>query len=165
MATRSRLVLHSVVAVLVLPGPDAFAVPLLWIRPPLPPAGLAPSGLLVACAGAILLGWCVVTFFTSGHGTLAPWAPPESLVCVGPYRWSRNPMYVGVLLILAGWAIAFASPGLGVYAAAVAVAFHLRVRLAEEPWAERTFPDDWPSYAGRVPRWLGSVPGRRDENA
>ncbi|TLY80921.1 MAG: hypothetical protein E6K41_08890 [Gammaproteobacteria bacterium] len=50
------------------------------------------------------------------HGrTVAPWAPPRKLVTSGPYRLSRNPMYIGVIDVLLG------------YALAVAIAFHLRV--------------------------------------
>lgn len=165
MPGRARLVLHAIIAFLVLPGTVAFAVPLLWLRPAHLLHGFNPVGFIIAVVGSALLLWCVGHFFVSGRGSLAPWAPPERLVRIGPYRWSRNPMYIGVLLILAGWAIAFRSPGLGLYAGAIAVAFHFRVLLAEEPWAERTFPDDWPAYAGRVPRWLGSVPGRGDQHA
>jgi protein-S-isoprenylcysteine O-methyltransferase Ste14 len=154
MVATSRLVLHAAVAFLVLPGTVAFAVPLLWLRPAHPLQGFNFAGFTIAAIGSALLLWCVGHFFVSGRGSLAPWAPPERLVRAGPYRASRNPMYLGVLLILTGWALAFRSPTLGVYAALVAVAFHLRIRLAEEPWLARTFPDDWPPYSQSVPRWM-----------
>jgi len=77
------------------------------------------------------------------HGrTVAPWAPPRKLVTSGPYRLSPNPMYIGVIDVLLG------------YALAVAIAFHLRVLVSEEPWARRTFGADWEDYRARVPRWL-----------
>jgi protein-S-isoprenylcysteine O-methyltransferase Ste14 len=98
--------------------------------------------------------WCVRDFYVSGRGTLAPWDPPRRVVAVGLYRYSRNPMYVGVTLMLLGWATAFAVPGLFVYAAVVAVGFHLRVVLGEEPWLARTHGAEWDEYARRVPRWL-----------
>jgi protein-S-isoprenylcysteine O-methyltransferase Ste14 len=154
MVTRSRLLLHAIVAFLVLPGTVAFAVPLLWLRPADPLRGFNVAGLAVAGAGIALLLWCVGQFFVSGRGSLAPWAPPVRLVSTGPYRWSRNPMYLGVLLILAGWALTFRSTALAGYAVAVAAAFHVRVMLAEEPWVARTFPGEWEEYASRVPRWL-----------
>jgi len=93
-------------------------------------------------------------FYVAGRGTLAPWAPPERLVVVGLYRFSRNPMYVAVMLILIGWAWSFGSPGLGVYAACVALAFHLRVVLGEEPWLAKTHGQAWNDYASRVRRWF-----------
>ena len=61
------------------------------------------------------------------------------LVVVGLYRYTRNPMYVAVTLILLGWALGFGVPGQFVYAVVVAVAFHLRVVLGEEPWLARTY--------------------------
>ena len=63
-------------------------------------------------------------------------------------------MYIAVLLVLAGWAMAFQSTALAVYAGCVAVAFHSRVVLFEEPWLARTFPADWDEYRRRTPRWL-----------
>jgi protein-S-isoprenylcysteine O-methyltransferase Ste14 len=64
-------------------------------------------------------------------------------------------MYVAVLTILAGWAWTYGSFGLWIYFAIVAVAFHLRVILSEEPWLARTFGGEWLEYRSRVPRWLG----------
>ena len=75
------------------------------------------------------------------------------------YRFSRNPMYVGVLLILIGETLAFRSRSLVIYTVVVAILFHSRVVTNEEPWLARTFPDEWPRYTARVPRWLS---GRRD---
>jgi protein-S-isoprenylcysteine O-methyltransferase Ste14 len=57
-------------------------------------------------------------------------------------------------VILLGWAIGYRSWPLALYAVAVLVAFHLRVVFNEEPWATRTFGDDWARYRSRVPRWL-----------
>jgi protein-S-isoprenylcysteine O-methyltransferase Ste14 len=64
-------------------------------------------------------------------------------------------MYVSVLLIGAGLAVGFRSRTLSVYAAALAIAFHVRVLTYEEPWLARTFGADWRAYRARVPRWLG----------
>lgn len=56
-------------------------------------------------------------------------------------------MYVSVVLILAGWAIMFTRPVPWFYALAVAVGFHVRVVVAEEPWLERTFGSAWSAPA------------------
>ena len=143
----------AVLAFLALPGLVAFALPLAW-------SGFArlplrwPAGLILAAIGIFGLLWCVRDFHTAGKGTLAPWAPPRELVIVGLYRYSRNPMYLAVTLILLGWAAAFASLGLLLYALGVLVAFHLRIVLGEEPWLARTHGERWTQYASRVRRWF-----------
>jgi len=145
---------RALLAFLALPGTVAFLVPLLLFAPNGVASFVNPLGLLPLTIGVALLLWCVREFYVVGRGTLAPWSPPEAIVTTGPYRVSRNPMYVAVLLILWGWAIGFRSRSLAIYALAIMVAFHLRVRLHEEPWLERTFGSSWPEYKARVPRWL-----------
>ena len=102
----------------------------------------------------VLLFWCVRDFYVAGKGTLAPWAPPKRLVTQGLYRFSRNPMYLSVLLILAGWALMFSSRTLWVYAVVIAIAFHLRVVLGEEPWLAQTHGEEWTAYRSKVSRWF-----------
>ena len=111
-------------------------------------------GLTVICAGALVLLWCVRDFYVSGKGTLAPWDPPKQLVVVGLYRWVRNPMYVGVLLLVVGWALYLASPFLASYAVLLAVSFHARVVLNEEPRLDAQFGPQWRDYKATVPRWI-----------
>jgi protein-S-isoprenylcysteine O-methyltransferase Ste14 len=150
---------QALVAFLALPGVVAFVVP--WT---LRPRGVSfrAIGVVPFALGALLLVLCVRSFYVSGRGTLAPWKPPERLVTVGLYRFSRNPMYVAVLLILSGWALGFTSRGLWLYAAVIAVAFHLRIVLFEEPWLARAHPAEFAEYAARVPRWLGVGSLRRE---
>jgi len=113
-----------------------------------------PYGLALIALGTFGLLWCVRDFYVSGKGTLAPWAPAQTLVVVGLYRYSRNPMYVCVFLVLLGWAISFGSVGLLAYAFAVGLAFQLRVVLGEEPWLSRHHGAAWQQYTRRVRRWL-----------
>jgi protein-S-isoprenylcysteine O-methyltransferase Ste14 len=145
---------RAVLAFLVLPGTFAFGVPLLLARLDGGSRSFARVGLIPLIAGTCMLLWCVRDFYVAGRGTLAPWAPPRHLVAVGLYRFSRNPMYVSVLLVLLGWALGFGSPLLLIYAVVVAVAFHLRVVFGEEPWLARTHGEQWQLYKARVPRWL-----------
>lgn len=151
----SWLFWKALFAFLVLPGTVAFAIPLLVLRPPATP--FTPIGAVIAAVGIVVLLWCVGQFYFAGKGTLAPWSPPKMLVTTGPYRWSRNPMYIGVLLILWGWAAGFQSRALVLYAIALMIGFHVRVVLAEEPWAARSFGADWEQYKATVPRWLGPI--------
>ena len=113
-----------------------------------------PAGLPLLVAGLFLLLWCVRMFYVSGLGTLAPWSPPRSLVTAGPYRFSRNPMYIAVTLMLAGWSIAGMSGIVTIYMVFVIVAFQFRVVFGEEPWLARTHGAAWEEYKSRVPRWL-----------
>src|SRR5262245_23934896 len=144
---------RALLAFLALPGTVAYLVPLLFLSPG-DRASIHPIGLLPFVVGTILLLWCVRDFYVSGKGTLAPWAPPQNLVVTGLYRYSRNPMYVAVTLVLCGWALTFRSVNLALYALVVAVAFHLRVVLNEEPYLARTHGDRWTRYRDSVPRWL-----------
>lgn len=150
----NALFVRAAIAFLALPGMVAFAVPLLLIAPPAQRTALEPWGIAPLAVGMLVLGLTVREFYVSGRGTLAPWSPPLTLVTSGLYRFSRNPMYVGVLLILAGWAIVFWSAALAIYAALVAVAVHLRVLLHEEPFLARTQPAAWAPYRARVRRWF-----------
>jgi protein-S-isoprenylcysteine O-methyltransferase Ste14 len=145
---------RAVVAFLALPGVVAIAVPVaIGLYAPYRP-GYIPLAIALLLSGTLLLLWCVREFYLRGRGTLAPWAPPQRLVTTGPYRFSRNPMYLGVITILLGWSALWASLALVVYAGAVLCAFHLRVLLSEEPWALHQFGAEWRDYAARVPRWL-----------
>jgi protein-S-isoprenylcysteine O-methyltransferase Ste14 len=145
---------HALLAFIAMPGMVAFAIPAIWLWQTERTQLEHPLGLAVLAAGGVGLLWCVRDFYVQGKGTLAPWSPPQNLVVVGLYRYSRNPMYVCVLLILLGWATAFASFGLLAYGAFVALAFHLRVVYGEEPWLAQKHGVSWQAYATKVPRWL-----------
>lgn len=148
--------LRALAAFLALPGVVAYAAPALiaW-----PVTIVRPSGVVLMALSTILLLWCARDFHVAGRGTLAPWDPPRTLVTTGAYRWSRNPMYVAVGLLLAGWALATASTMLWLYALAVMVAFQLRVVLHEEPRLADAHRTTWPRYRNTVPRWM--FPSRR----
>ena len=145
---------RAIVAFFLLPGVMAFVVPLLIAQFTPHAVRFSRAGLLELVLGLAILLACVRQFHTDGRGTLAPWSPPTTLVRSGLYRWSRNPMYIGVLLIVIGWALGFQSATLWIYVGVLAIAFHLRVVLAEEPFLARKHGDEWLAYRKRVPRWL-----------
>jgi protein-S-isoprenylcysteine O-methyltransferase Ste14 len=116
--------------------------------------GLAQAGgMVVAALGAALALWCVFTFVFVGKGTPAPFDPPRRLVVRGPYRYVRNPMYLGAGLALAGAAIAYGSAGLAAYAAGFLLAMHAFVVAYEEPTLRATFGADYERYCLQVRRW------------
>jgi protein-S-isoprenylcysteine O-methyltransferase Ste14 len=145
---------RALLAFLLLPGLAAIiAPPLVAWSDPWRGQTYMP-GLAVMLAGAVVLLWCVRDFYVSGKGTLAPWDPPKNLVVVGLYRHVRNPMYIGVLLLVLGWSIYLSSFVLAAYLLVLAVGFHIRVLMFEEPWLESRFADEWRVYSAAVPRWL-----------
>jgi protein-S-isoprenylcysteine O-methyltransferase Ste14 len=151
----SSMFWKAVFAFVALPGTVAFLVPL-TVFLPRPPILLDRLGLVPLLLGVTLLLSTVREFYVAGRGTLAPWSPPDELVTTGLYSFSRNPMYVAVVLALLGWAALFHSWALLVYAVAVAAAFHLRVVFGEEPWLAQTHRGSWLRYSAQVPRWFGS---------
>ncbi|HEX4628343.1 MAG TPA: methyltransferase [Gemmatimonadales bacterium] len=71
---------------------------------------LLPAGARVVGAGLMVVGGtlvlaCAAWFAVVGRGTPAPFDPPRSFVPVGPYRWVRNPMYLGALVTLIGFGL------------------------------------------------------------
>jgi protein-S-isoprenylcysteine O-methyltransferase Ste14 len=154
---RLPLSLRASLATLAMPGVVAGVVPWLILRGSTTsaPAPAAAAGYALVALGFALLLTCIVGFAREGQGTLAPYDPPGALVAAGPYRYTRNPMYVGVLAILAGLAIARWSAPLAIYAVGVATAFVVFVRVYEEPRLDRQFGEAYMAYKSRVPRWLG----------
>jgi protein-S-isoprenylcysteine O-methyltransferase Ste14 len=155
----NSLLVRATIAFVLLPGTVAFLIPLFVLAPGGPGSFVNWQGLIPLGLGVVLLLSCVREFYLAGRGTLAPWAPPEELVVTGPYRFSRNPMYVAVLLVLCGWALGFRSGSLAAYAVAIMIAFRQRVVLYEEPWLARTHREKWMDYRTRVPRWFGKRRG------
>ena len=111
------------------------------------------AGMAIGAAGAALALSCILTFAFAGKGTPAPWDPPRQLVIRGPYRFVRNPMYVGAGLALAGAALYYRSLALLVYAAAFFLVTHLFVIGYEEPALRRAFGEQYEAYCRRVGRW------------
>jgi protein-S-isoprenylcysteine O-methyltransferase Ste14 len=126
---------------------------------PLSAGRLAALG--VAVAGWIVLLWCARDFARRGQGTPAPYDPPRRLVTAGLYRFVRNPMYVAVVTSIAAQAAWYGSRAVLWYGVGMAIVFHARVLLFEEPALARAFGEDFTAYKGRVPRWLPRLGIRR----
>ena len=124
-----RRIVKSLVFTVVVPGTVTVLIPYLRLTfdrdfsfVDFQPIAVFP----IALGGAFYL-WCLWNFTFSGRGTPAPIDPPKVLVAKGLYRPVRNPMYVGVLLILLGETIFYGSWTLLRYALAFALGFHLFV--------------------------------------
>jgi protein-S-isoprenylcysteine O-methyltransferase Ste14 len=120
------------------------------------PAALAPVGYLVLPFAAALSYSSFWLFMTRGQGTAFPTDPPRRLVILGPYRYVRNPMYVGNLAIVFAEALAFRSVGVLLYAVLLSLVTHVYVTRSEEPALETRYGQTYRSYRQTVPRWVPS---------
>ena len=113
---------------------------------------LAGTGLVIV--GFALVVWCLVTFAFIGRGTAAPFDPPRKLVVVGPYRFVRNPIYLGAAVAMLGAAMVLWSWWLILYALVVLIVTHLLVILYEEPHLRQVFGQPYVDYLRTVHRWI-----------
>jgi protein-S-isoprenylcysteine O-methyltransferase Ste14 len=113
---------------------------------------------LFLCGVAIYL-WCAWDFVSKGLGTPLPIDAPRVLVVEGLYRFTRNPMYVGVLSVIFAQAIYYGSRAIVVYGWLVFAIVYLFVRLYEEPTLKKLFGSQYEEYCRTVPRWF--LPMRR----
>ena len=119
-----------------------------------PPWVMTVAGALVILVGFALFGWCVWLFARVGKGTLAPWDPTQRLVAIGPYRYVRNPMILGVATMLAGEALLFGSVALLAWLAIFVLINHTYFVSMEEPGLARRFGEQYDAYKAAVPRWI-----------
>ena len=117
--------------------------------PPLAPragAPLATLAVLMVIAGWTVLLVCAREFARAGLGTPAPYDPPLSLVTSGLYRYTRNPMYVGVVTAIFGQALWFHSRDAVYYGIAMVLAFHVAILIYEEPGLSKVFGHHYLEY-------------------
>ncbi len=117
------------------------------------------SSVVIGIGLAVLLS-CVWEFAHHGKGTLAPFDEPRKLVVQGLYRYVRNPMYVGVVLILLGESWFFWSGRLLLYTSLFFVATNVFVMGYEELRLRSKFGIEYEQYCRAVGRWLPGRPYR-----
>jgi len=118
------------------------------------PGWLRVPGAILAALGVGLALSCVIAFALVGKGTPAPFDPPREFVAVGPYRWVRNPMYLGGVAVICGvglWLRSIGALAVGLFFILLAHAF---VVLYEEPSLESRFGESYLRYKQTVARWL-----------
>ncbi len=151
-------ILQTLIFTACVPGTVAGLVPWLLRRgaaaPGVPLGAFWLGTALLVLGAAAYLHTAFWGFALRGRGTPAPVAPTARLVVQGLHAHIRNPMYLGVLLMVAGQASMSWSSTLLAYAAGLALAFHLFVLLYEEPTLRRRFGGAYEEYLRRVPRWI-----------
>jgi protein-S-isoprenylcysteine O-methyltransferase Ste14 len=114
--------------------------------------------LIVATSGIYMVVWVSVTFVRQGKGTAMPLLPPTKFVAIGLYKYVRNPMYVGLLVVIIAEAAFFRSVWLLVYASLLWLAVHSYVVNIEEPDLGRRFGIAYEEYLMETPRWIPRPP-------
>ena len=149
----------SLLFLVVAPGIVAGYIPLVLLRnsPQIETGIFAYLAFPLWLIGTIILLWCFWDFIQKGKGTPAPIDPPKELVATGFYRYVRNPMYVGVLIIIVGHIFWFKTIWMAAYAVIIFLAFHLFVTLYEEPTLKKKFGASYEDYLQKVPRWIPSI--------
>jgi protein-S-isoprenylcysteine O-methyltransferase Ste14 len=104
--------------------------------------------------GGLTVLWCFWAFTFKGRGTPDPTDPPKELVVTGPYRYVRNPIYVGVVFIFLGHFLWFGYWALLIYPALAFLGVHFFVVWYEEPTLKRRFGASYEEYLKSVPRWI-----------
>jgi protein-S-isoprenylcysteine O-methyltransferase Ste14 len=156
-------ILRHALAIAVLPFTMAVVIPVwiaqgedLTLAPATSATGLAVQvcGLVLLVLGLTLFVASLRRFATEGRGTLAPWDPPRELVVRGPYRYVRNPMISGVLLVLLGEALVLRSRPHLVWAGIFFAINATYIPLLEEPDLEARFGGRYREYCRHVPRLI-----------
>jgi protein-S-isoprenylcysteine O-methyltransferase Ste14 len=155
--------LRGLIFTVLVPGAVAFFVPLNLEASTRLQGGICQVGWLPVAAGTLIYALSTVRFLAAGgtpaifftrHLRLVIGEEPASLVSSGLYALSRNPMYLGVLLVVFGQTVLFASVLLAAYACALTIFFHLIVVFAEEPHLRAARGSSYENYCRAVPRWL-----------
>ncbi len=167
-------------AIIILPGTAMVYVPalIIWLTwntsyaASFPPTSAIKwlAGLPFAAAGLILMFRTMWLFAAKGGGgTPAPWEPINNFIVLGPYRYVRNPMLIGVNLFLTAEAILLQSIPIFLWMAAFVILNTIYFTLFEEPQLEKRFGQAYANYKRHVPRWIprlipyrGSDDGRGD---
>lgn len=168
------MIARHLLSIAILPFTVTVLVPL-WIARNNGVWWRSPSGvmeILSVLAGILLLGLGLTLFVaslrrfaTEGEGTLAPWDPPRKFVVTGPYRYVRNPMISGVILILLSEAALLRSTPQLWWALIFFAGNLIQIPLMEEPLLRMKFGAPYEEYCRHVGRLIPRVtpwtPGER----
>ena len=119
---------------------------------PMPPWLATLAGLL-ALAGILLIG-STLLLFRRHQTTVLPHKAASTLITSGPFRLSRNPIYLGFSLLHLACALSLASPGMLLMLVPVLWVINQHVIAAEEAFHAQQFAEQWQAYRQRVRRWL-----------
>ncbi len=160
-----RYILSQIASVLLLPFNVLISIPLIIVYTDrsasvawglsCPAAGLFFFlAFLFILGGLCLLVTTIQLFIKKGRGTLAPWNPTKNLVISGPYRYVRNPMISGVMMVLLGEALLLGSIFVFGWLLLFFLLNHAYITLVEEPGLVKRFGREYEKYRNNVPKWI-----------
>ncbi len=158
------LFFKNLIFTILVPGTVTVLIPYLILSRPdasffsLPWGDYQFLALPVGIVGISVLLWCILDFASIGRGIPAPIDHPKQLVVHGLYRYVRNPMYLGVFIILLAEATFFESKSMFEYLGIYIIIIHLVVMVFEEPLLRHKFGERYKLYCESVRRWL---PGKK----
>jgi protein-S-isoprenylcysteine O-methyltransferase Ste14 len=115
------------------------------------------TGLIAVAIGLTLYAWCLAVHFINYPASVRIGFSPPLLVVAGPYKFSRNPMYLSALIAWLGWTIFYGSPTIFIALVLLWSVFAFRVIPMEKRQLQAMFGDDYLDYMRSVPRWIGRV--------
>lgn len=122
------------------------------------PVWLELPGIVLIVIGGFIVLICIGVFIIRGKGTAAPFDAPRVFVALGPYRYVRNPMYIGGSTALFGFGLYELSLSILLFTIIWFFFFHLFVVFVEEPGLELRFGQSYIDYKKSVNRW---IPGNK----
>jgi protein-S-isoprenylcysteine O-methyltransferase Ste14 len=122
--------------------------------PILLPIWTSTLGIILVTVGGSMALLCLSTFLFHGRGTPAPFDPPRTFVVVGPYRYVRNPMYIGGWVMFVGLGLSLHSISIILFSFLWLGLAHLFVVFVEEPGLEKRFGGAYGDYKKTVNRWI-----------
>lgn len=122
-------------------------------RVPIGGAARVAAGLVVVAAGAGLAASARQLFSKTGQSPI-PWKPSPELILQGPYRYTRNPMYVGLTLVEIGLGLAVDNLWIALFALPALLAVHLIAVRPEERYLTEKFGESYTRYLTQVRRYL-----------
>jgi protein-S-isoprenylcysteine O-methyltransferase Ste14 len=114
-------------------------------------------GTVVLVLGLLLMFLSFRLFFRVGMGTIAPWDPTKQLISQGIYRYVRNPMILGVVLVLLAESVLTSALIISLWAGLFWIGNHFYFVISEEPGLAKRFGESYIQYMHTVPRWLPKI--------
>ena len=118
------------------------------------PVNAEVAGIALMAVGGVLTLTCAAYFVVEGKGTPAVFDAPRVFVAAGPYRFVRNPMYLGGLAVLLGFGLILRAPSVLGLALLAALFVHFFVLFVEEPGLRHRFGESYLAYKRTTNRWL-----------